>query len=480
VKKFFKSKQTVIVATFCALTACTPGPTYERTINTLDTQGYINSEALLDANKEFSISRWWERIDDPLLQEYIDQLLTDNLSLQASAERVIQARQNLAITNGERLPTLATNTSAGRSFSPVNGNRNYTSDFEAGLSTSWQIDLFGKIRKAAEANIAELEATRFDEKALQHSLIAELVTRRIAVATNKKRLEIAHENAENRKVTLDVVNRRYTLGMRDTNLGDVKLAEENYSTIRADLPRYERALRDEAYTLDVLLGQTPGTTDPLKGEFPMIAQPLAINACMPADLLDRRPDLLASELRLKAANANIGVAIADLYPALNLSGSLGFSDDGTSNLFTADQLAGSILASLTTRLFEGGRLRANIALRESQAREQAALYAENILNAMREAESGLLAETKLTAQENALKESVTALQKAEDIAQERYILGIIDLPQFLDTQQRRYNAEQNLITIQQERWNARIALYLALGGDWFNADNNSCAINDAT
>lgn len=472
IKKF----ATIFTASL-ALGACSLGDDYERG-NFITNTGakYSQTERLLTAPNTHSISTWWSRINDPLLNQYVDQLLLDNLALQASAERIIQARETLNITNGNFAPQISSTASAGRSFTPnaTTNNRSYTNAYNLGADVSWQIDLFGKIRKSAENNEAQFLATQYDREALTHSLIADLVNRRVAVAANKRRYTLAKKNAENRKTTLDVVQRRYDLGVKETGATDLYLAREKYTTTRADVPRFERAMLDEAYNLDTLLGQTPGSTRPDLHNFTMLPEPLDITTCLPADLLDRRPDLLAAELRTKAANANIGVAIADLYPALNLTGGLGFTGDSGANFFSAEQLAGSILSSITTRLFEGGKLRANIRLRESEAREQAAIYAENILNAFREVESALLNDHNLSQELTQLKASAEALAKAEEIAQERYILGVINLNTFLDTQASHYTAQQALITKEQERWAARIALYLALGGDWFSATNNSC------
>lgn len=475
----FSFKSLAVCAAILVLAGCSLGPDYERPFAPSDRSAYYENTDPIIIAQEFAMAKWWERINDPILNGYVDQLLRDNFTLQAAGERVLQSRENVSIARGDLFPVIGGSGSAGRSATPSNGvnvaDRVFSDNFELGLDASWQIDVFGKVRKSTAASAAQLEASLYDREAITHSMIADLVDRRVGVATNQHLLAFAESNAENRKKTLDVVNRRYELGVRDTTLTDVRLAEENYTSARADIPAFQRALLDEAYRLDVLLGQVPGTTDPDAAQFPMLPEPLAVDTCLPADLLDRRPDLRASELRVVAANANIGVAMADLYPALNLAGSLGFSGDDAANLFSADQLAGSILSSVTARLFEGGKLRSNIRLRQSEARELAADYSEAVLNALREVESGLLAEAKLAQEVTALQRSVKSLREAEEVAQERYILGVINLNSFLDTQQRRYTVEQTLVRKMQERWSARIALYLALGGDWFDPDGKGCA-----
>ncbi len=468
----------VLMALF--VSACTVGPDFSRPKTPIvDAVGFMND---LDkkSQDESTINRWWERIDDPLLTTYVAQLLQQNLALQEASERVVQARERTNIEQGNNKPSLSVDGSGSRSFSSSNtsafasGNeRLYITTYDAELNAAWQIDLFGKIRRAVEASDASFKASVYDRQALTHSLIAELLNRRIAVAINKKLLALAQKNANNRSDIYQLVKRRYNLGVRETALSDVYLAEENSTNVLADTHQFERLLADQAYQLDVLLGQVPGTTQPENSDFPLLAQPLDVPLCLPADLLDRRPDLKAAELRLKAANADIGVAIADLYPSLSLGASLGFSSNRTSNLFRSSQLAGSILSSLTTRLFEGGKLRANIRLQESEMRELVAGYSQDILNAMREVETALKSEQELDLELERTQQSVDALRKAEQLSQERYIRGILTLKEYLDVQQRRYIAEQGLLNIQQLKWNARVALYMALGGDWLQDEANA-------
>ncbi|MGB0719331.1 MAG: efflux transporter outer membrane subunit [Bdellovibrionales bacterium] len=468
-----------------ALGACTLGPDFIRPQTpALTAESFINApEGTLGATKD--INRWWEAIDDPLLNNYVEQLLNENLEIKQAAERVIQAREATQTARSDYFPTLAAGTNASRSFTPssLTGQRSFTTAYNAELSTSWEVDLFGKIGRTAEAANANYLASRYDQQALTHSLIAQVLTTRIAVAIDKHLLDLAQKNVENRQKIYELVERRYNLGVRETPLSAVYLARENIAAVQADSRQYDRTLAEDTYTLDVLLGQMPGTTNPLESDFPLLVPPLDTAICLPADLLDRRPDLRASELRTKAANADIGIAIADLYPALNIDGALGFSGSQTANLLNANQLAGSILGAVTARLFEGGKLRANIRIAESEAREQTAAYAEDVLNAIHEVETALKAEQTLAEELAFTENGVNALREAERLSFNRFMQGIETLQSFLETQQSRYAAEQTLLLTQQARWNARIALYLALGGDWLTPSNtttHSCHQRDAT
>lgn len=474
-------KKILTFLSFLALAGCAVGPDFVRPLTFLKSDQHFLNTPLKNTDDQNAINRWWERIEDPLLQAYIDNLLKSNLDIKQATERMIQSRETANITSGAFFPTLGVDSSAGRSFSnpnvPLNDNRNYSSSFNAGLNTSWQIDLFGKIRRQQEAANANFQASIYDRQALIHALIADVLNRRVAISVLKEQRILAEKNTNNREKLYAIVDNRYDMGARQTSATDVLLAEENFKSVKADIHLFNRQIAENVYALDVLLGQIPGTSQPQEHGFPLIPDPFDIPTCLPADLLDRRPDLRASELRLKAANANIGVAVADLYPSLNLSGSLGFNSNETNNLFSAQQLAGSLLSSLTARLFEGGSLRANIRLRESEAREQTALYSQTILNALAEVETTLKNEEEIIEELKSQEDSVIALRKAENIAQQRYIRGIIPLRELLDIQQPLYLAEQSLLSLQQSMWNNRVALYLALGGDWLGEGATQNCIN---
>ncbi len=465
------------------LSGCTLGPDFFRPFSKAQTDpqsGFIN--ALYQETGPYqSMSKWWERIDDPLLSSYVDQLLDQNLQLTEASERIIQAEARQRIASGAFFPTLGADKTASRSFtgsSLFSSDRTFSTNYDIALNSSWEIDLFGKIRRSVEAADANLLAGIYDKEALTHSLIAQLLNLRVEIAVNKALLDLSEKSAQNRLDTLKIVERRYEMGAQNTRPQDVLGARNNLKIAQADIHRYNRLIADASYRLDVLLGQVPGTTDPFASDFPVLSPPVDVAICLPAHLLDRRPDLRASELRVKAANADIGVAIADLYPSLSLGGSLGFDGETTNNLLSADQLAGSILANITNQIFAGGALRANIDLQKSEARAMAASYADDVLNAMREVETNLKGEYELGRELDNDQASVVALKSARDIVEERYLRGIESLRDYLAAERDYYLAQQNLLVTQQARWNARIALYLALGGDWLNENENESDVCD--
>ncbi len=469
---FYRAQYILFLLPVFFFSGCMVGPDFKRIETAVDSsQEYLNFPEGIE--KTDSLNAWWQRIDDPVLDSYISELLSGNLALREAGERIIQARETVLIRKGELLPDLNLDTTGQRSFSAIEGERVYTTSLGVELNTSWEIDLWGKLRRQQESAEALFNATSFDREALIHSLIAELLNRRVAIAVNIHLLELAQKNQENRKTIYELTKRRHELGVRETTLADVFLAEENFTSVRAEIFEFQRLLTEEIYRLDVLLGHAPGYTDPAKLHFPLLPPPLDAPVSVPAKLLDRRPDLQAAEFRLQSATAEVGVAVADLYPSVNLGAGIGYSGDEVSNVFTADQLAGSIFGNIMTRLFNGGALRANIRIQESEVRELAASYSNNVLDAIREVETALNAERELTEELVNVNRSVISLKTAEKLLADRYIQGTISLRELLDTQQRRYTTEQLLLQKQREKWSTRISLYLALGGDWLGNSDGS-------
>lgn len=439
---------------------------------------YLNDIIKKDEAKSIygnDMSRWWENLNDPIIESLVDKLTKQNLELTQATERVMQARERLGLQTGNYFPFIEFNGNASRSFSPLRNLNNevipqriFFNSYSPEISVSWQIDLFGKLRRSVESAEALYKANIFDREALIHSLIADMVNKRVAIATNLKLVEISEKTAENRNILYKIVKRRYENGASQTAISDVLLAEENYLSSKSDISEYKSILASEKFSLDVLLGEKPQNLNAdLKG-FELKDKMPDVPLCQPAKLLDRRPDIRANELRLKAANADIGVAIADLLPNLAIGANTGLNSNEFSEIVDINKLTGSIFANLTSKIFEGGRLRSNIRLEKAEAKELAASYAQNILDALKEVETALSNEIYLKEQVDNLKKSVDLLLIANKSSEERYISGIIDLQEYLDIQQRYYTSQISLALQRQKLWNNRVSLYLALGGDWFN------------
>lgn len=461
------------------LFGCTLGPDYERpdTLAGLSDSYHYSVDHGSDHPPPYLAEGWWSSIEDPLLNEWIDQLLKQNLNLGALAERIIQAEEQMIINGASLWPHLKVDGGASRNFFTTSPEHQkiYASDLNAGLNLSWQIDLFGKLRQArASANYSVL-ATGENYRALQHTLIAELVKRRADIDLLHQELNIQTIIITSRTLTLETITRRYRLGARGITAVDVFTAEENVATAQAKLTSLKQELHLLSLAVDALLSLAPGSTLKAMGpfqphsspqSFPKLSDLAAPSPGLPAAILDQRPDIRGHEFQIMAANANIGVAITDLLPEFTLSANRGFVHDQFSGLLNNNNAVGTLTALLNLRLFEGGRLKAGVRLRESQARESALLYAETVLQAFIEVETALVEERLLKEQIQHLERSVTSARRAETLAQQRYHTGITALLQLLDTQRRRQSAEQSLLNARRAAWHTRINLHLALGGDW--------------
>lgn len=465
------------------LCACTVGPEYQRPVTTADTvTEYRNAPASVKEVLEDGFSRWWLRMEDPRMNGYVEMLLEENLRLKEAAARIQRAWAQVEEQGGSLVPALSLSGSAARRFQPLEGisaapaapgpqtgtggGRIYTTRFQAGLSTSWQLDLFGRIRRGMEAAEKRYEATRAEAEALIHSLIAELARRRVSLSTLVRRIELSEKTVENRRMILRLVERRYREGASETPAMDVYLARANLEAARERLPRLKSELAGAAHALDALLGRPPGTTSGEGLRIPLLPPPEGGPPGLPARLIDRRPDLKASELRTAAAVEGIGVAVANLYPDLSLSGDIGYQNDELEGFLSDTNLFGSLLADIMTPLFRGGSLRARIEIEKARARELAAAYARQMINALEEVETALVSERYLLRQLARLQKRLEAIRSAENQMKALYRNGLVSLVDLLDVERRRFDAEQAYLMTAQAAWDNRIALYLALGGDW--------------
>lgn len=459
---------------------CTQTPEIERpNLVAIQTEKFKNSPEDTEKpeeNSEKDISKWWTRLDDPESEKLVEKLLSQNFDIQAAYARLRQAIAGATIAGADLYPTLSGNFDASRRKSPPLaaglGTGKPINNFDLSLSTQWQLDLFGRTQSDLAGRKAEIEASIFEIDALIHSLIAQAVGQRIEIAINTSKLELIKSTIESREKTLAIIDRRYRYGAANSDVLDVRLARENLASTKSNLPIAEADLKESIYELDLLLGQIIGKSEEIDyAKFELIPPPLKIITPPPAALLDRRPDLRASELRTIAANEDIGVAIADLYPNLSISASFGTTAQRVSDLLQSDQIAWSVLGSLTQKIFAGGALRANIRFSEARKDELVANYKNSILTAVKEVETALLRDVKLSEQVENLKQNLVEANAAARIAKDRYSNGIGDILALLETERRQFQTAQNLLNAQQASWQNRIALYLALGGDWnFNEE----------
>lgn len=472
-------------AAILVLAGCTVGPDYERPTTSAD-GAYEYAHVPIDwpdPNTIPEIGRWWTRLGDPALPGLVETALKQNSDLREAAANVAEAQALLEAAHGRRLPSInytasrdrrrtSTSVDAG-AFSALFGGRgggdnqrvnSIDTSYAQDLTVSYVLDVFGKLRRAEAASMNDLLATEATRNALMHSVIAQVAIARIRVAAQQRLLEIIEYNIHNAQSSLEVVERRYNAGIA-TSL-DVYQARENLASVQADLPNAQRALQEARHALDVLLGRRPAGVELIPDTLPDIPDLEPVPAGLPMALLDRRPDILAAELRLAAATERVGVSIASLYPDMTLTGSGGFRSDSLEYIFDSDGLVYAAVMSIAAPLWQGGTLRAEVRAAKARVEAAAARYEKAVLTALRDVEDALVNEQKQNERMQRLEVRLQQAREAEQLARERYGRGVEGVLQVLDTERRRRLAENELLLTKTQLWIARVNLYLALGGDW--------------
>jgi len=466
----------ICVSTAILGTGCMVGPEYERPKTAADTNdGYFNAgDHITDVNDFGDGEMWWQRFGDPVTAELVRRMLENNYNLKASAARVVQARAVLSQVHSGLRPELNYALNADRTkfsfnfgnFGPLGGGRFsfVNQNWSHGISVGYIVDVWGRLKHAEQAALARWLATEANRQALTNSMIATVIEARINIATLQKRLKIAKANTKSRRDTLRIVERRYNEGL--VGPVDVRLARENLEASLAQEPAVELSLIKAHHALDVLLGRRPGSSEQLSEALDVLPDLEPVRIGLPAVLLDRRPDVKAAELMVRAANEDIGVSIAQLYPDLTLLANYGTTADRWRDIWERFSETWSAGFGVSQPIFAGGRLRAQVREAEARHAELAANYANTVLMAIMEVEDALIAEKMLQQELEHTELRFEEAVAAEGLSQQRYQRGIDSILTVLETERRRRIAEELLVLLKAQIWTTRVNLHLALGGDW--------------
>jgi NodT family efflux transporter outer membrane factor (OMF) lipoprotein len=413
---------------------------------------------------------WWTSFGDSLLSRAIETALRRHPSLEKAAAAVDAAIAQARIAGADLWPQLSGGVSGSRQRRnfigfPIPGAEERVlttifNTFGTSLDLSWELDLWGRVRSGRAAALADVEAAEALRQGAILSLAGQTAKAWFAAVEADAQVALAARTVELYRETLETVRERYARGLVASL--DLRLAESNLASAQA-LLESRRAQRDAALRqLEILQGRYPRAELGLPDSLPPVPPPLP--AGVPAHLLARRPDLVAAERRVAAAGARWEASRAALYPRLSLTGSRGRVSSELSDLldgnFTVWSLAGNILQPL----FQGGRLRAGVALSEARLREAAAAFAETLLQALAEVETSLRADSLLAAQEVRLREAARQAEASRRLAREQYAQGLADILVVLESQRRALEARSQLLAVRRQRLTNRVNLYLALGG----------------
>ena len=447
---------------------CTVGPEPERPVTAADVSDTFVYAPEAEQVPPPEVAPWWREFGDQTTTELVEIALENNTDLQVAAARVLEAEANLRRAGGARLPQVGYSAGASQQRNsfvlPQIGRQTIDSTtYSYDFNVSWQADLFGRLKRTQQSTWASLLAEEAAREAVVHSVVASVVRARVLVATGAWALDINRQITASWESTTRTVDRRYRAGI--AGAVELHLARENLASARASEAVIAGQLKQARLALDVLVGRRPGSAAMLPNTMPMLPSLEPVPLGLPAGLLDRRPDLRRAEMQLSAATYGVGAAVANLYPDLSLTGSVGESADAFNELDISNFVY-NIVANLTGPLFSGGQRRADVDAAKARAEQAAAAYAGTVLNALREVEDALVIGDSSVESYNLTTDRVAEARAADGLAKQRYQRGVETLLTVLETERRLRLAEQAIITSTVNVWNARIDLFLALGGDW--------------
>lgn len=413
-----------------------------------------------------SLAKWWELLGDPLLESLEHRAVEGNLDLRKAAARVREARALRGVSKAALFPTLDAGADASRSrTSSASSTGVITSLYSAGFDAGWELDIFGGRQRAVEASQAELEMSLADLYDVLVSLTAETGLAYVEIRTLQARLASARDSINSLATSHALNQSRYQAGLIDELA--VKQSLYLLEHTRSQIPALKTSLAAAMNRLAVLLGRVPGSLDaemaPVR---PVPLPPDTVAVGVPADAMRRRPDIRSAERSLAAATAAVGIATAELYPKFSLFGSIGVESLTLSDLPHWASRIWGIGSGISWRLFDAGSVRRNI--QATDARQERALiqYQGSVLAALEEVENALVAYAREQEQRDSLTRSFQAAFQAEQLARDRYKIGVVDFSEVLDAQRSRISFQDELVVSQGRVTEGVIRIYKALGGGW--------------
>jgi len=413
-----------------------------------------------------SLASWWTRFNDPELSGLIERAAAGNLDLKKARARVRQARASRGVAWAGLFPVLDATGSATRSSTSNNAGIGTTGNLYAlGIDASWELDVFGGVRRSVEATDADLRAAQEDLRDVLVSLLAETAMNYLEVRTYQDRLAVAETNLSSQDETYRLTQWRYQAGLSDELA--VQQARYNLENTRSQIPTLHTGIEGAKNRLAVLLGETPGKVHAeLEAPRSIPATPSEVAVGAPADILRQRPDVRRAERQLAAQTARIGVATADLYPKFTLSGAIGLQSLSTGNLLSSGSGIASGGPGVTWRIFDAGSIRKNIEIQSALQEQYLSAYETTVLTALEEAENAFTAYAEEQRRRQALNEATRAAHQAAELAQYKYQAGLTDFSNVLDAQRSLLNFQEALTQSSGKVTANLVKLYKALGGGW--------------
>jgi multidrug efflux system outer membrane protein len=447
--------------------ACTLGPDYERPPLTVPEQW----REVAASEESLANLPWWELFQDEQLNSLITTALAENRDLKIAIERIEEARAMYGFSRADLYPQIDANATAGGlqfsegslTHTPEGGMDTRTEIYNVNVGLAWELDLFGRIRRANEAELANLLATEEARRAVALAVVASVAQAYVELRDLDLRLEITQRTVASRREYLTLARDRFEGGI--TPELDMRQAESEFHRVQSFVYQLEALISQKENEISFLLGRSPSPV--LRGRS-VVDQPIPpqVPAGLPASLLERRPDVRQAEEELIAANARIGEAVAMRYPRIALTGSYGFASTDLDTLLDGTSEAWNIFGGLTQPIFSAGKNKRRVEVRESQQRQAVYAYEKAVLQALREVEDALIALEKSGEQRGSQGERVVAERKVLELSELRYRGGVADYLEVLDAQRSLFNAEIDEVSSISDQVTSLVRLYKALGGGW--------------
>jgi NodT family efflux transporter outer membrane factor (OMF) lipoprotein len=428
------------------------------------------------SSQEKALNKWWQNFNDPILNQLIVDAINANLDLKQTQDRIKDARSQRTATIASGLPSFSAknninrrlNSSATTSSTAQAGGFGVSNQvinlLQIGIDAQWELDFFGGVQRAIEVADATIDSEIEHRRDVMVTLLGEVARNYIELRGNQQLIIIAEANVRSQQDTLNLLQVQQQAGLAD--MLEVAQAQAQLATLQSQIPAYQTAVQQAIHALSLLLAKQP---DALAARLEPVANiPIVKTSVMPdlpSELLQRRPDIRYAERQLAAANAQIGIAESELYPKFNLADFLGLQNTRITD-FTPIGKSWSVGATLTTPLFNWGKLNANIKSKEAQYQQSLLGYQNTVLTAFKEVEDALVSYSKEQQKHQSLQKAVTANQQAVQLATERYEKGLTDFINVLTSQQALYQAQSSLVSSTAKTSADLVLLYKVLGGGW--------------
>ncbi|WP_022682831.1 efflux transporter outer membrane subunit [Sphingobium bisphenolivorans] len=470
-----------ITGTTLALSACAAGPDYRPPASAALGVPAAYSQGSGAPISEAELASWWTRLNDPTLSGLVERAVANNLDIVQAQARLRQARESLRQANAAFLPQLSGSANAGKNYrSQAGGSRvengvvvptggsNWSNSYSLAANASWQLDLFGELSRSAEAARADLAASGYDLANVRATIISELVTNYVQARLAQEQLRVARETQAVQRDNYNIANWRLQAGLVSSL--DEQQAKAQLAQTNAAIPQLEASLRGSLNRIAVLTGQAPGeATLMLETPAPLPTASTQIATGIPADTLRQRPDVRSAERALAAATARIGVAQAQLYPSLGISGNIGTTSNSFKDLFSL--ITGGVFANIAQVIFDGGRLASQVRSQRAATDAAFAAYKQTVLTGLEDVENAMASLTNARARKAEFTTAYDASNNAAILARTQYQAGLIDFQTLSQTENTLLNARNSLAAARSDEVLAIAQLYNALGGGWQNMEN---------